>query len=544
LNMKRLAKLSITAVLTLSLTLSPLFANKASAQWVVYDPANFAVNTITATANLGTQVKEGGMTGGFGLDALAWFIVNIVLERMSASVVNWINSGFKGSPTFVTDPESYFKGIANDVAGEYIYRNPQFRYMCSPFKAQVQVALQRAYSNPPYNFQCTLGDVANNWENFMEDFSAGGWDGFISLTQNTQNTPIGLYQSWQGEMEKGTQKQIGQKQSELNQGRGFLSIPQCSGGRVTSSESDKQYIDSGYKVGDCPGGETVTTPGAVVESQLNSTLGVAKGRLQVADEINEIISALLNQLVNKALGGLSKLARSASGNDKSNYLDQLNNATDSELKKGSGITTIPLKVPPTINNYTLTPAEACPRGLCICPSQPIQYKLSGPPDESPGEWWCRATECPDGYSKDAINEQCISSNSIQTTITTGKNEIQGARGVGEGIINCTDTTCFGAARGGRDREGLPPGATTTASTTPTERRQPASNSFYSGCGDAALHYRVDDTGFIGSLCGVYAQLTSVEPSFPEPGGSATWVCTGPVNNVYQQTYCNASRAAE
>jgi hypothetical protein len=60
------------------------------------------------------------------------------------------------------------------------------------------------------------------------------------------------------------------------------------------------------------------------------TLGVGGGRLQVADEINEIISALLSQLTQKAIGaigsGLHSLSSPGSGKDNSgrSFADDLN----------------------------------------------------------------------------------------------------------------------------------------------------------------------------------------------------------------------------
>src|SRR3989338_8596398 len=111
--MKEFNKKVIVLILVITFVFSPLLARKAEAQWVVFDPANFA-NT------LANMLKD------YGLDTIAWQIVNMVIERMAASTVKWINSGFKGSPAYVTDPESYFTKIGDDLSVRYIFSNPNF----------------------------------------------------------------------------------------------------------------------------------------------------------------------------------------------------------------------------------------------------------------------------------------------------------------------------------------------------------------------------------------------------------------------------------
>ncbi|HEY4515957.1 MAG TPA: hypothetical protein VJH67_02090 [Candidatus Paceibacterota bacterium] len=307
----------------IGISLSPLFTRKAEAQWVVYDPANFAVNAMTAantTAN--TWGKE------FGLDTIAFIIINMIIERVAASTVNWINSGFQGSPAFVTNPEAYFKKIGDQVAGQLIFNHPDTRFMCAPFKARVQIALSQAYLNPFGNFQCSLSRVVRNFDNFMNDFSDGGWEGFIELTQNSQNNPLGSFNQRMNQINLSVGNSLGQANKELDWGKGFLSFRKpCT--KLNEFESREFLTDEQYDALPCLDSPPIETPGSVVESQLNQTLQIGNSRLQVADEINEIISALLNQLVGKALGGLLSLGKPDPSNANSqSYLEQLQTATE------------------------------------------------------------------------------------------------------------------------------------------------------------------------------------------------------------------------
>jgi len=177
--MLNVSKKIVVLILVFTFIFPPVFANKAEAQWAVIDPANL-------TENILKSVKE------YGLDTLAWTISNMVIERIAASTVSWINSGFQGSPAYVTDPQAYFQKIADEEMGQFILDNPNLDQLCGPIKAKIRLALTQNYIREPI-YRCTLTDVVGNIDGFMDDFSQGGWDGFFELTQKTQNNPIGAY---------------------------------------------------------------------------------------------------------------------------------------------------------------------------------------------------------------------------------------------------------------------------------------------------------------------------------------------------------------
>lgn len=107
--MKKISTQIIAILVLFTVVFSPFAARKANAQWLVADPSLI--------------VKD------YGLDSVAWILANLVIERMSASTVNWINSGFKGSPAYVTDPAGYYKDLGNKIAGQYIFSNPNLNFL-------------------------------------------------------------------------------------------------------------------------------------------------------------------------------------------------------------------------------------------------------------------------------------------------------------------------------------------------------------------------------------------------------------------------------
>ena len=366
----KIAGLIIFAILFSSF--STLFPQKAEAQWVVWDPGNFVPNTFTAVntgisaaANVDTAINTtlAGPVKEFGLDAVAWIIVNLIIERMAASTVNWINSGFKGSPSFLTNPEEYFKDMGDKIAGQFIFSNPNLKFLCGPIQAKIRLALSKNYVGDNRQWNCTLTQVGKNMEDFMGDFEKGGWNSFLEISQNTTMNPIGAYIKAENQLNIEIANKQVLKDKELNMGKGFLSYKSCARYSSSGSSSGGSYGDesgggqeepyverdesgapvgdtsvdiSQYKVPECLE-ERVNTPGSVISEQLNKTLGIGGEKLAVADELNEIVSALLNQLVGKIVGGIGKGLRALS---KPDTAKQNQVFTSQILERGAGSTIV------------------------------------------------------------------------------------------------------------------------------------------------------------------------------------------------------------
>ncbi|KKP56245.1 MAG: hypothetical protein UR80_C0010G0006 [Parcubacteria group bacterium GW2011_GWB1_35_5] len=287
-----LSKKVTTLILIITFIFSPVFSIKAEAQWVVLDPANLV-------QSIAKVVKD------YGLDGLAWQITNIIIERMSASTVKWINSGFKGSPAYVTDPESYFTKIGDDLSVRYIFSNPNLDFLCEPIRAKIRIALQSNYYLQDERWRCSLTDVVDNIDDFMNDFERGGWDGFFELTQKPQNNPLGAYMMAENDLMREVAAKVDIATQELNQGQGFMSFKECEiWGEdivVPGYPGDPTRPERRTKV--CLK-EVTNTPGSVISEQLNKQLGLGSDKLAVADEFNEIISGLLNQLVSAVFSGI------------------------------------------------------------------------------------------------------------------------------------------------------------------------------------------------------------------------------------------------
>lgn len=323
---RRLTYKILSTLILANIVFGPIFVIKAQAQWAVVEVGPSGVANVTTSINATSMTVKEKI-----LDAFAFGFMNYAIQRMTASTVNWINSGFRGSPAYVTNPAGFLKSTADLTVGAFIQSDPRLNFLCGPIQSQIRIALINSYTQNNLMWQCTLTDAIGNMQDFLDDFDRGGWDKFFEISQRPQNNPIGAYIMAESALNNQLTQKLNLQQQELNWGRGFLSFKKCT---LYDGGADPTSVDlldianggSGNRVDEndelnqiappkCIREET-QTPGAAIEGQLNNALGAGLGRLQVADEINEIVGALLTQLANKALGGLLGLSRR--GSDGSN----------------------------------------------------------------------------------------------------------------------------------------------------------------------------------------------------------------------------------
>jgi len=321
----------ISATLIFSFLLPLIFLGsfkKTNAQWVVIDPAHIGVSTANVSTNVSRSIKE------YVADALAYMVPKIILRRLTAQTVNWINSGFKGNPAFITNPGQFFLDVGDQITSDFLSTTALNR-LCSPFQLQVRVALSKNYlQEDPFGYTCTLGRVADNYDNFINNFTEGGWDSWFQITQRSQNNPYGAYQAAQNELAVRIGSQQDKYQRQLNWGSGFLSYERCKPGTEVAPRNEFGEIDEGVPVDCLPEDKETVTPGKVIDDQLGKALGSSWSQLEAADEINEIINALVvqltQQIINGAASGLRGLTTSSPNNENRAIIENLSRQTTSQ----------------------------------------------------------------------------------------------------------------------------------------------------------------------------------------------------------------------
>lgn len=305
-------------------------------------------NGIIATANVSQagdskwQVLKSNV-----LNCIFYTISRMALQAMTASVISWANSGFQGNPSFIQDPKAFFSGVVDQSIGQVLNNSEFTKWMCSPFRLQIQRSLVYNTSFMSRS-QCSLSGVVNNFDGFINSVNnslgtLGGWGTWNQISTIPQNNPYGAYTVFNAEVNAVITGNINVQQNLLNWGRGFFEYrdPSCvASAKEAQNQEISSYEDTGGDVrNDDPSKCKILTPGDVISSQVNTTLGVGKDELINAKEINELVGALMAGLVTKVfssgglfgLGGSSNSASSyfaatvSGGGFGGSYVQQLNN---------------------------------------------------------------------------------------------------------------------------------------------------------------------------------------------------------------------------
>jgi len=357
-------------------------------------------NAVTAVPvsdipNLSSNASASGFTwGSFIKDCIIvpMFkqMIKTLIRQFTISVVNWINSGFEGSPSFVTNIGGFMGNVADEVAGQMIYRlGPIGQVLCSPFDLRIRVALGLYYTNTYKNkVVCKLSDIQKNLQNAFTagDFNAGGrgWENWIALTTVPENNQYGSFLKTSSAIDAQIVGAQNIKLQNASWGRGFLSFEKCEETQE-SLEAQASYNTVTFEGANPKGSDEeiiarlelkraksfrpckIATPGSTIQDSLSHSLGTDLRQYEIAQSIDAIFGALMNQMIgqifnatglfgasqpNQAYGGKSYLTTLASGNFDADFANNLalRNATQPQ----TGPFALPLQCSVFLNTYTLT----------------------------------------------------------------------------------------------------------------------------------------------------------------------------------------------
>ena len=314
-------------------------------------PVNSAAANALLIANVGTQLAVSTGQGSqdvlkCALDNLAWTVGKVAVQSITRSSVNWINSGFNGSPAFVTDLQQNLNVLSDTVANNFFEQlnkvaiNTTGFNLKSPFQDQITQQLRANYYKQTGSllggYQFDLNKKSSNPQAFIGgDFSQGGFDAFFSANSNPANNPFDYYQLASNALTNQLGAATKNREQEVLAGRGFLSSRgTCNKPSNPGSVTDLGVAPANLSASEPCFGSPIRTPGSVIESQLENQLGSGVRQLELANSMNEIVGALVGQLVNQVLGsgGLSGLSQPSSGGG-SSYLNQ---ATNPNQYSGTG----------------------------------------------------------------------------------------------------------------------------------------------------------------------------------------------------------------
>lgn len=309
---------------------------------VVFDPTNFIQTTITAIESVFTSGATGVSAANsisenlrtYVLNPLAWAVAKAAVNAITQSIVTWINSGFEGSPAFATDLKTNLRQVGDAVATGFISELTNMVVVNSPYLEGVIGTVARGYllyssrEAIVERLRYTLGNYAQNEVAFRQgQFNQGGFNAWFAVTRDCGNDPFCVEMSAREELLSRIDNQTQARLTELGWGRGFMSWRDCP----DAEQEDGQDTTMGVteltdedRTANC----TVSTPGSVIESQLEHSLGSGIRQLELADSFNEIIGALAGQLVSQIFGATGLLGASQPSGGGSGGRSVLQNAAN------------------------------------------------------------------------------------------------------------------------------------------------------------------------------------------------------------------------
>jgi hypothetical protein len=183
----------------------------------------------------------------------------------------------------VDDPEKFFGDIADYEFGQ-VLDELTGGLLCSNIDAPIRINMTKEYtkqrSGPSSGYskrRCTLSDQIENVEAFTSGASSGSWDDWLEFTSTPYNNYYGARLSLQDDLNNRVTNRQYLANLELDWNNGYQSIRDSQTGEIT-------------------------TPGSMVQSQVEKRLNAPIDRLSFADEFDEILNSTINQFVKISIG--------------------------------------------------------------------------------------------------------------------------------------------------------------------------------------------------------------------------------------------------
>ncbi|MEI8337831.1 MAG: hypothetical protein WCF92_01640 [bacterium] len=242
------------------------------------------------------------------LDAIGFCIANEMIRYIANSTIVWINSGFKGSPVFISNTGQFFKGIEQQELGNFVNGVAMGTLginLCQPFKVVVLTNTLGGYAGGRGNpLSCTLDKIKANYNQFTKgNWNSGGFPGWFELIQQPNNA-IGATLAAKDQAYINITTKQNTAIIDLNWSKGYRDFDKCQ---------DKSSVNP--KTGKCANGQpaTKTTLGGYIENQVNARGAAGMNRLNIATSFDQVVSALVNELIKIAINKVFDTSGSTSG---------------------------------------------------------------------------------------------------------------------------------------------------------------------------------------------------------------------------------------
>lgn len=258
-----------------------------------------------ATYDSSSQASGGvtilGMPIGPSWDSIAYCFINTIITYIADSTIAWINSGFNGNPAFLRDPKGFFENMLDKEAGAFVSSLAKGTLgvnACQPIRVEVAIGIAGAYGNKGQGqnaTQCTLSKILQTQQGFNAFVSGqpgvATWNNFKAISQNPQNNPNGLYLLSNDIIGLSVAQKSNTIKFDLTANGGFLSYKDCKKVKVKDASGKETTKE------EC----NVVTPGKTIADTASKITGIGTDRLVLAQKFDQVVTALVGQLIKTAL---------------------------------------------------------------------------------------------------------------------------------------------------------------------------------------------------------------------------------------------------
>jgi len=242
-------------------------------------------------ASIRAKETGNGLTSLPPWDSIATCLVESMLRDILVSMTQWVKNGANGKPMFLENPGAFFRNISDRDFGTALDELIDDVDLCSNFKIRITASLLINWQSKEKPKDCRLSTILGEdgavgggvVQQFTSgDFAKGGWRSWFTLTQ--ANDPY-------DDADKLSQRAQARIEAEKNTwamnltwGSGFMNIRDKDG--------------------------NVITPGQMIQQKISNITGIPYDRLALADEFNELIFAIIDEVVKESFGaaGLGDIA--------------------------------------------------------------------------------------------------------------------------------------------------------------------------------------------------------------------------------------------
>jgi hypothetical protein len=217
-------------------------------------------------------------------DSIAWLVARGLVKAEFSGMMNMVNSGFFGDTAFLTDPNSYYRGVNDETIRDFMLDFDETNMLPSirsRVKSRILVDQYSTYQDELERGMDFPGGDAG-LAAFQNDWNAcptgNGWDCYDAL-QEPKNDALIAEQMTEEGLNKVQVESLTQSKNEILAGGGYFNL------KENCAQSDYHWV-----------GCSAYTPGATVEQQANEYLSASLDELLQADELDETTFAVISGL--------------------------------------------------------------------------------------------------------------------------------------------------------------------------------------------------------------------------------------------------------